>query len=66
MFAVVNRPLTLAGVLAYSVLVGALRWYGVIGDRGAFILFAIMVLDLAATHWLLARMRRKRRPPEAR
>ena len=59
-----NRPLTIAGVLAYSVLVGLLRSYGVIGDRGAFILFGIMVLDLAATHWLLARQRRG--PPDAR
>ena len=59
-----NRPLTIAGVLAYSVLVGLLRWYGVIGDRGAFILFGIMVLDLAATHWLLARLRRKDHPSE--
>jgi hypothetical protein len=56
---VLNRPLTLAGVLAYSILVGALRWYGVIGDRGALILFGIMVVDLAATHWLLARRSRK-------
>ncbi len=55
-----HRPLTLAGVLAYSVLVGGLRWYGVIGDLGAYLLFGIMVLDLAATHWLLARMRRRR------
>lgn len=54
----VNRPLTLAGVLLYAGLVGALRWYGVIGDRGAFILYGVMVLDLAATHWLLARRRR--------
>jgi hypothetical protein len=59
-----NRPLTLVGVLAYSALVGALRWYGVIGDRGAFILFGIMVLDLLATHWLLARLRRKTDPPK--
>jgi hypothetical protein len=55
-----NRPLVLGGVLAYSALVGGLRWYGVIGDLGAYILFGIMVLDLAATHWLLARMRRRR------
>lgn len=60
MFQSVNRPLTLAGVLAYSLLVGALRWYGVVGDLGAYILFGIMVLDLVATHWLLARMRRRR------
>ncbi len=52
-----NRSLTLLGVLAYSVLVGLLRWYGVIGDLGAYILFGIMVLDLAATHWLLRRWR---------
>lgn len=58
MFAV-NRPITVAGVLAYSLLVAALRWYGVIGDTGAYILFGIMVVDLAATHWLLARRARK-------
>jgi hypothetical protein len=56
----VNRSLTLLGVLAYSALVGLLRWYGVIGDLGAYILFGIMVLDLAATHWLLRRWRGRR------
>ena len=50
-----RKPLILIGVLVYSVLVGLLRWFGVIGDRGAFILFGIMVLDLAATHWVLQR-----------
>lgn len=50
-----SKPLILIGVLLYSLLVGALRWFRVIGDRGALILFAIMVLDLAATHWLLRR-----------
>ena len=55
-----HRTLTVAGVVAYSALVGALRWYGVIGDRGAFVLFGIMVLDLAATNWLLARRRNRR------
>lgn len=53
----VNRPLTVLGVLAYSALVGLLRWYGVIGDVGAFVLFGIMVADLVATHWLLRRWR---------
>lgn len=57
----VNRPLVLAGVLAYSFLVGALRWYGVIGDRGALLLYGLMVADIVASHWLLARYRRNRR-----
>ena len=51
----VNRPLVLLGVLAYSILVGALRWWGVIGTTGTLILFLVMVADLAATHWLLHR-----------
>jgi hypothetical protein len=55
-----NRPLVLGGVLAYSVLVGALRHFGVIGTTGTIVLFAIMVLDLVATHWLLRRTARKR------
>lgn len=56
---VVNKPLVLGGVVAYSVLVGALRWYGVIGDLGSLILFGVMVVDLAATHWFLKRRARK-------
>lgn len=55
---VLNKPLVLGAVLAYSLLVGALRWWGLIGDRGAYILFGFMVLDLAATHWLLKRTKR--------
>ena len=55
-----NRPLVLGGVLAYSVLVGALRYLGVIGATGTVVLFVIMVLDLVATHWLLRRAARKR------
>ncbi len=55
-----NRPLVLAGVLAYSVLVGALRYLGVIGTTGTVVLFAVMVVDLVATHWLLRRARRGR------
>ncbi len=55
-----NRPLVLVGVLAYSVLVGALRWFGVIGTRGTVVLFGVMVVDLVATHWLLRRARRER------
>ncbi len=54
-----NKPLVLAGVVTYSVLVGALRWYGVIGDLGSLILFGVMVVDLAATHWFLKRRARK-------
>ena len=54
-----NRPLVLGVVLAYSLLVGALRYFGVIGTRGTIVLFAIMVLDLAATHWLLRRAGRR-------
>jgi hypothetical protein len=56
----VNRPLVLGGVLLYSMLVGALRAFGVIGTRGTVLLFALMVADLAATHWLLRT--RARRP----
>jgi uncharacterized protein YqgC (DUF456 family) len=51
----VNRPLVLVGVLAYSILVGALRYFGVIGTTGTVVLLAIMVVDLVATHWLLRR-----------
>ncbi|MGD0484188.1 MAG: hypothetical protein ABSB58_05985 [Gemmatimonadales bacterium] len=56
----VNRPLVLAGVLAYSILVAVLRWLGVIGTRGTVVLFAVMVADLAATHRLLRRGSRGR------
>jgi hypothetical protein len=56
----VNKPLVLGGVLLYSVLVGALRASDVIGTRGTVVLLAVMVADLAATHWLLRR--RARRP----
>ena len=55
-----NKPLVLFGVLLYSAVVGALRLFGVIGDRGAYILFGLMVLDLGATHWLLARRSKRR------
>ncbi len=55
-----NRPLILGGVLLYSVLVGVLRALGVIGTTGTVLLFGILVLDLAATHWLLRRARRRR------
>ena len=48
----VNRPLVIAGVLAYSILVAVLRWLGVIGTTGTVVLFAVMVADLAATHRL--------------
>ena len=51
----VNRPLVIAGVLAYSILVAVLRWLGVIGTTGTVVLFAVMVADLAATHRLLRR-----------
>ena len=54
------RPLVLGGVLAYSILVGVLRHFGVIGTTGTIVLFAIMVLDLVATHWLVRRAARKR------
>jgi uncharacterized protein YqgC (DUF456 family) len=55
-----NRPLVLAGVLAYSVLVGALRYFGVIGTTGTVMLLAVMVVDLVATHWLIRRAGRRR------
>ncbi len=51
----VNRPLVVAGVLTYSILVAVLRWKGIIGLTGTLVLFAVMVADLAATHWLLTR-----------
>ena len=54
------RPLVFAGVLAYSVLVGVLRWFGVIGTTGTVVLFAVMVVDLVATHWLIRRAERRR------
>jgi hypothetical protein len=53
-----NKPLVLAGVLLYSILVALLRVFGVIGTRGTIVLFAVMVGDLAATHWLLRRRAR--------
>jgi hypothetical protein len=55
----VSRPLVLVGVLAYSILVGALRYFGVIGTTGTIVLLGIMVVDLVATHWLLRRGLRK-------
>lgn len=55
-----NRPLILGGVLAYSILVAALRYFRVIGTTGTIVLFVVMVLDLAATHWLLRRSARRR------
>ena len=55
-----NKPLVLAGVVTYSLLVAGLRWYGVVGDVGSFVLFGVMVVDLAATHWFLKRRARKR------
>ena len=55
-----SRPLVLGGVIAYSLLVAALRWLGVIGTVGTGVLFAIMVVDLVATHWLLRRTARRR------
>ena len=51
----INRPLVVLGVIVYSILVAVLRWLGVIGTTGTLILFAVMVADLAATHWLLRR-----------
>ncbi len=57
---VLNKPLILFGVLLYSATVGALRLLGVIGDRGALILFGLMVVDLAISHWLLARRSKRR------
>jgi putative effector of murein hydrolase LrgA (UPF0299 family) len=56
----VIRPLVLAGVLAYSILIAALRHFGIIGTIGTIVLFAIMVLDLVATHWLIRRGARRR------
>jgi uncharacterized protein YqgC (DUF456 family) len=56
----VIRPLVLGGVLAYSILVGALRYLHVIGTTGTVVLFAIMVVDLVATHWLIRRAARRR------
>jgi hypothetical protein len=56
----VSRSLVLGGVLAYSILVGVLRHFRVIGTTGTVVLFAIMVLDLVATHWLMRRAARKR------
>ena len=56
---IVNKPLVLAGVVTYSLLVAGLRWYGVIGDVGSFVLFGVMVADLALTHWFLKRRARK-------
>ena len=53
----VIRPLVLIGVLVYSLLVAVLRRLGVIGTTGTIVLFAVMVADLAATHWLLRRQR---------
>lgn len=54
------RPLVLAGVLVYSIFIATLRYFRVIGTTGTVILFGIMVLDLAATHWLIRRSARKR------
>jgi hypothetical protein len=51
----INRPLVVLGVLVYSILVAVLRRLGVIGTTGTLILFAVMAVDLAATHWLLRR-----------
>lgn len=56
----VIKPLVLGGVLFYSIVVALLRAFGVIGTRGTIVLFAVMVADLAATHWFLRR--RARRP----
>ena len=58
-----NRPLVVLGVLAYSILVAVLRRTGVIGATGTLILFLVMVIDLAATHWLLRRRDGGREPP---
>ena len=55
-----NRPLVLGGVVTYSLLVAALRWFRVIGTTGTIVLFAVMVVDLVATHWLLRRAARRR------
>jgi hypothetical protein len=56
-----NRPLVLGGVVAYSLLVAALRYFGVIATTGTIVLFAVMVVDLVATHWLLRRRTARRR-----
>jgi len=55
-----SRPLVLGGVLAYSILVAALRHFRVISTTGTIVLFAVMVVDLVATHWLLRRAARRR------
>jgi uncharacterized membrane protein len=55
----VNKPLILAGVIIYSLLVAGLRWFGVIGDLGSLLLFGVMVADLVVTHWFLKRRARK-------
>ncbi len=55
-----NRALVLGGVLAYSILVAVLRYFGVIGTTGTIVLFVVMVVDLVATHWLLRRAARRR------
>lgn len=54
-----SKPLSIAGVVVYSVLVGALRYFGVIGTTGTVVLLAVMVVDLALTNWLLARRARR-------
>jgi hypothetical protein len=51
----INRPLVILGVVVYSILVAVLRRLGVVGTVGTLVLFAVMVADLAATHWLLNR-----------
>lgn len=51
----INRPLVILGVVVYSILVAVLRRLGVVGTAGTLVLFAVMVADLAATHWLLNR-----------
>lgn len=55
-----NKPLVLFGVVLYSALVGALRLLGLIGNRGAYILFGVMIADLALSHWFLARRSKRR------
>lgn len=54
------RPLVLGGVLAYSILVGVLRYFGLIGTTGTIVLYGVMVVDLVATHWLIRRTARRR------
>jgi hypothetical protein len=56
----VIRPLVLGGVLAYSILVGVLRYFGLIGTTGTIVLYGVMVVDLVATHWLIRRTARRR------